>query len=83
MSEDFLGESWPERRFADTRSGDGDRYALLDIKEGHNRTKISRTHLPSKASVLGNCPRCWLSQPLSALAKASKSSRGNNSRQSV
>src|SRR6202022_5091622 len=52
--------------FADSRGGDGDRHALLDIKEGHNRTKIFANALPSKASVLGNCPRCWPSQALSA-----------------
>jgi len=26
--------------FADSRGGDGDRHALLDIKQGYNRTKV-------------------------------------------
>jgi hypothetical protein len=26
--------------FADSRSSEGDRHSLLDIKQGHNRTKI-------------------------------------------
>jgi hypothetical protein len=63
--------------FANSRGGQGDRHALPEVTIA---PRFSRMHLPSKASVLGNCPRCWPSQPLSALAMASKSNRGSNSR---